>query len=151
MHRLQLLYLCAFLVACSSTTQPSTPPATASVMVRSITPAPEVPINANSIIDADIDYSITNFNPGSEYYLAPLFDSAEKDGGTFNEFQSVTDGIRIRNSAGSAHVHYPIGREWKTGKLTRPIRLHFYLMVRTAPSKTKVIGKSATVQFPAAV
>jgi hypothetical protein len=151
MKRLQLLSFCAVLVACSSTTVPSAPPSVASVTVRTITPAPEASINSNTVFDADIDYTITNFSPSTEYYLAPLFDSAQRVGGTFNEFHHVTDGIRIRDSAGSAHIHYPIAREWKTGKLTRPVRLHFYLMVRTGPNKTTIIGKSEIFQFSAGV
>jgi hypothetical protein len=104
-------------------------------------------VNSATVIDAEIGYAITNFNTNSEYYLAPLFDSSERAGSTFNEYDRLTDRMRVPTSSGTLRLRHPIVKEWRSGKLRKPIRVRFFLMVRTGPHSTKVIGKSETVEF----
>jgi len=135
-------------LACTSTgTAPADDQARASVTIASIHPSAGDPVNGSSVLEAQIDYSITGFNAGSEYYLAPLFDSTEGPGNTFNEYERLTDGIKITASSGSLHLRYPIAREWRNPKLAKPVRVRFFVMVRTGAHKTRVIGTSEIVQF----
>src|SRR5437879_1488204 len=129
-------------VACASTQAPAVPGSTASATIKAITPRAGAEIDARTVFEADIDYAIANFNSESEYYLAPLFDSTEGAGRTFNEFEHITDAWKLNQPSGTVHVRYPIAREWRNPSLARPVGLTFKVMVRTGAHSTKVIGET---------
>jgi len=138
-------------VSCASTSNSPTTPATATVTINRINPRAGETVDFASVIDAEVEYSITNFSPSAEYFIAPLFDSTEGRGHTFNEYVRISDAPRISVPSGVVRFRYPISKEWQNRKLAKPVRLTFYVMVRSGQHTTKVIGKSETVQFgPAA-
>jgi hypothetical protein len=142
----------ATLAACSTTQYPTeAQTSVAQVAVRSITPLPGADLNDTSVLHAEIEYTITSFDPTAQYYLAPLFDSTKGGGQTFNEFERLTDGWRLSKPSGSVQVIYAIAREFRSSQLARPIRVSFYVMVRTAAHKTLVIGRTEVQQFGPAV
>ena len=109
-------------------------------------------MDASTVIEAEIEYSIENFQPGSEYYLAPLFASNEGPGRTFNEFQRITDGRKLTQPSGTIHLEYPIAWELRSRLLARPIRLNFKIMcLETGPNTTKVIGETKSVEYASVV
>jgi hypothetical protein len=148
--RLVLPLLLAGSVACSSST--ITPPAHASAataVIKTITPGSNSALTASSLIEAEVEYNITNFSEASEYYLAPLFDSTKGGGATFNEFARLTDGWRLRQPHGLVQIRYRMDREWRNPELAKPVRLTFFVMVRTGQYSTRVIGKTEKVGFAA--
>jgi hypothetical protein len=140
------------LAACSTTHYPTEAQSSvAQVTVKSITPASGTDLTESSVLQAEIEYAITPFDTTAEYYLAPLFDSIKGSGQTFNEFERLTDGWRLAKPAGFVQLSYPIARELRSTQLARPVRISFYVMVRTAAHKTLVIGKTEAVRFGPAV
>src|ERR1019366_789840 len=119
----------------------------AQVTVKSITPTPGADLNERSTIRAQIEYTITPFDPGAEYYLAPLFDSTEGLGHTFNELERFTDGVRLTGASSALPFSYSVARELQSPRLARPIRVSFYVIVRTASHKSLVIGKTREMMF----
>ena len=123
----------------------------ATVSVVSLLPPQGEVMNGNTVIEAEIRYAIDGFRADAEYYLAPLFDSTAGEGRTFNKYDRVTDGQRITAPSGTLRIRYPIAREWSDGKLAKPVRVSFYIMLRTGERSAKVIGKTPGIQFGPAV
>ncbi|HWS73058.1 MAG TPA: hypothetical protein VN605_13145 [Thermoanaerobaculia bacterium] len=98
---------------------------------------------------AEISYSIEHYKPGVDYYVAPLFASTEGSGRTFNMFDRIADSPRISAAEGTVKVRYPVARELRSAQLARPVKLWFYVMERTGPGKTRVIGKTEAFEFRA--
>lgn len=95
--------------ACSTAPTAAAPSnAVAIVTIEAIMPPPGAEIGPKTVIEADIRYVIENFDPRSEYYLAPLFVSNEGSGMTFNEFRRITDGWKLTQPSGIVRVQYPI-------------------------------------------
>jgi hypothetical protein len=136
-----------FTVACSTTTAPPASSAVATATIKAITPPADTEVSSTAFIEADIEYVIENFDPRSEYYLAPLFASNEGPGRTFNEFQRITDGWKLSQPSGTVHVRYSIAREWRSPSLAKPVLMNFKIMVRTGTHGTKVIGETETVRY----
>lgn len=135
------------MVACSTATTPPASSAVAKAAIKSITPPANSEVASTASIEAEIEYSIENFDPRSEYYLAPLFASNEGPGRTFNEFQRFTDGWKLSKPAGTVHLRYPIAREWRSPSLARPVVMNFKILVRTGPHASKVIGETEVVVY----
>jgi hypothetical protein len=145
---LSVSILIGALIACSTNPYASDPKGSvAELSIRSIRPASGTTLVDASVLQAEIGYTITGFDAASEYYVAPLFDSNKGEGHTFNEFERLTDGWRVTTPSGSIQVSYPVGRELRSAQLARPVRVKFYVMVRTGAHKTAVIGKSETLEY----
>jgi len=117
------------------------------IVLRAVTPACGAVVNERSVIEADIEYEIAAFDPTDEYYLAPMFDSTNPPGSTFNKNNRVSDGLRVEQSSGKAHLRYPLNREWTSGKLARPVRVRFVLTKGASPQRAIILAKSTTITF----
>jgi len=121
--------------------------AIATAVIKAITPHSDTDVPSTAVIEADIEYEIANFDQRAEYYLAPLFDSNEGPGRSFNEFQRITDGWKLTKPSGTVYIRYPIAREWRSSLLATPVRVNFKIMVRTGAHSTKVIGETESVRY----
>ena len=136
------------LAGCASgVADPSAPPATATVELVSLYPAAGSPIGENTVLAAEIKYSIEHFQPAADYYLAPMFASTLRPGMTFNSFDRLSDGTRLTTASGTVAIHYRINREMRNSNLARPVRLWFFLMERTGAQTSHVIGQTAPTEY----
>jgi len=126
---------------------PSDPPAKAEVRLLSMSPPNGSDISNDTVLLAEIEYSIENFNPGVHYYVAPLFASTKGSGTTFNMLDRIADAPKISQPTGTLTVRYPISRELKSNNLQRPVTLWFYVMEQIGAGKTRVIGKTEQLTF----
>jgi len=136
----------AFSFACSSADLPARRSERAEVEVRSIDPAPGTQLTEASVLRAEIAYSITDFDPGAEYYLAAQFGTREP-GVTFNSLDRIRDSRRLTSARGTVTIAHPIAREWRSGRLTEPIRVWFYLMVMTGKGKSLAVGQTPVTEY----
>jgi hypothetical protein len=135
-------------LACSSApVPPSTSEAVATASIEKVTPPSGSIVTANQVIEAEIQYVIENFDPRTEYYLAPLFASNQGSGTAFNSFDRITDGWRLTQPSGRIRVRYPVAREWRSPMLAKPVRMNFKIMVRTGRNSTTVIGETEVVTY----
>ena len=119
---------------------------TAVVTILWISPAPPAVVTRDSVLLGDLHYAITNFQPGAQYYLAPLF--RHRDGQTtFNELPGFRDSNVLTSREGKVRIEYPIAREWDSGKLAQPIVVFFYVLQRTASHQANRIGKSSELSY----
>ena len=141
------LLIAFFLSGCATSAVQSNPQSTATVQIVSIVPPAGSTVNADTTLVAELDYAIENFDSSAHYYVTPQFDSTEGAGRTFNAFTGPTSGSRLRSASGRLRIAHPIRPEWSHPWLAKPVRVTFFVTLRTGPQRTKVIGKSETVRF----
>jgi hypothetical protein len=144
------LLLFALAHCASGIADPSQPPATASVELISISPAAGSTLDERSELVAEIQYSIANFKPSTDYYLAPLFAENGGAGKTFNKLDRIDQSTHLTSPSGIATIRYGVARELRSDKLARPVLVFFFLMERTGAHATRVIGSVGPFQYSAA-
>jgi len=145
---LLLLAASAVLRCASGVADAHRPEAIAHVELQSVTPEQGAELTKTTVVEVHIRYSIQNYEPKVNYYVAPLFASKEP-GITFNEFDRLTEGTPITRAEGTVTVRHAVARELRSPRLARPIKLWFYVMERTGPHTTRVIGKTEQLEFRA--
>jgi hypothetical protein len=99
------------------------------IQVKNVLPLPGYPIDADTVLRADIAYEIGEFDSGhATYVLVPKFESAVDANRTFNSLPHPSSGLQLTEASGVAHLVYPIRREWGSGKLAKPIHVRFFIM-----------------------
>lgn len=139
--------LCTVACASALNDQSAKPRSTAAVSVTELSPSSASRVNSETVLEAIVSFEISNFDSSRRYFLAPLFDSLDGSGHTFNALDGFADSTKISSPVGEVRVRYPITREWRSGKLARPIRVRFFLMEQTGAHRTTVIGQSAVIEF----
>jgi hypothetical protein len=143
-----LLVLCA---CASGTIDPRLPSAQASVEVTRVTPEPGATLTDDTVFSADVAYTIANFQHGADYYVAPLFASVKGERMTFNAFDRITEAPRLNSASGTLSFRYKVDRELRSPQLARPVRLWLYVMERTGPHTTRVIGQAGPYEYVTSV
>jgi len=136
---------------CASSTpraaDPTLPRAKAVVTAENVTPAPGSAVTDATVFSADVRYSIENFQPGTDYYIAPLFASNKGERHTFNALDRISEAPRITQPEGELALRYPIRRELRHTDLARPVRIWLYVMERTGEHTTQVIGMAGPYEY----
>src|SRR6185503_411986 len=114
-----------------------------------LSPDPGSALGRASVINASIHYSITDFDPADTYVLVPLFNTNKPDE-TFNELPGFRDGFAIASPNGDVELSYAIFKEWDSGRLAKPIVLHFVVLEITGKHKATSIAATPSVTFTAA-
>ncbi len=118
----------------------------ASLILRSINPAPGSSVSRDTVLDATLEYAIDSTKVGVDvYYIHPMFETAE--GGTFNAIDLLKDGARVLKPSGVIEFKYPILREFDDPRLVKPIKLHYYLMKRAAHHVVIPIAQTDAVAY----
>jgi hypothetical protein len=115
--------------------------------VSELSPSGTTRANSETVLEAIVSFEIANFDSSKRYFLAPLFDSREGSGHTFNALAQFADSTRVSSPSGEVKIRYPIAREWRSGRLAKPIRVRFFLTEQTGAHRTAVIGESAVIEF----
>jgi hypothetical protein len=136
-------------VACTTTTTTDSDaaPARATLTLVSISPAAGETIDERTVMTAEIQHEIENFQPGRVYYLMPQFDSVEGPGRTFNALDGMRNGVAIRAQSGTSLVRYPVKREFSSWRLARPVNLRFFLVEQTGRDRSRVIGSTEMISY----
>lgn len=110
----------------------------ATLSVNSVDPPAESKVSRDSVIKAELRYSISNFyEPGFRYFVMAAFQN--RAGGTFNTLDHPEQGVEIKKALGAVTITYPIAKEWDSPKLARPVTLSFLLVrVRGAEEPTVI-------------
>ena len=124
---------------------PFAPAAVAKVELVSITPVAGSTIGEDTEIVASVNYDITNFKPGVDYVVAPLF-AAKGTDATFSA-AGQSGSVLLKTARGSFDLRYPIAQEWRSERLRHPVRMWIYVMERSGPRSTRVIGRSPSIDY----
>ena len=125
---------------------PALPGAVARVELVKIEPAAGAVLTEDSVLVADIQYSIENFQPGVHYSVSPQFASSEGTGQTFR-VGDILQSTRITSPTGTLTLRHRVAPELRSSQLARPIKLWFYVMERTGEQRTRVIGMTEPVTY----
>jgi len=144
------LAIIALLLGCTTTpgvVDKSRPHATATITTGTVSPAAGSELTKATVFSAEVTWSIENFQPTADYYIAPVFASKEGDRTTFSMVNDFQDNYRIPANSGSATIRYPVARELESPQLARPIRIWLYVMERTSAHTTRVIGRAGPFEY----
>lgn len=125
---------------------PALPGAVARVELVKIEPAAGAILTQDTVLVADIRYSIENFQPDVHYYVSPQFASSEGQGHTFR-VGNILQSTRITAPAGRLTLRHPVAPELRSSQLARPIKLWFYVTERTGEQRSRVIGMTEPVTY----
>jgi hypothetical protein len=143
-----VLLLAALSAACASSDNRTATPSTAQVGVAGVSPAAGSALQQSSVLEATVDYTISNFHPKADaYYLVIAFEGA--NGKPFHDYERIADQPILGEAHGSLVVTHTLANAWADSRLKKPIRLWFEVVVRTGANDSAVIGRSAPVEYAA--
>jgi quercetin dioxygenase-like cupin family protein len=114
---------------------------TATVAVRSITPAAGSELTPSTTIEATVDYDIKNFKP-STYYLDFVFETT-----TPNRTFSAGPPRFVDRAAGTITLTQDLARAFGHPELKHPIRLRVYVHQQLTERSNHVAGLSDWIEF----
>ena len=125
---------------------PAQPGAVARIDLVKIEPAAGAALVQDTVLVADIHYSIENFQPRAHYYVAPQFASNDGVDQTFSAGH-LLQSTRITSPTGTLTLRHSVAHELRSPQLARPIKLWFYVMERTGEQRTRVIGMTEPITY----
>ena len=145
--RCRLIFgILVILVGCSTTAPKPRAHSTAEVTIGAITPPGSSQLLETSVLDATLAYRIDGFVPEPDrYYLTIQFE--KKGGGSFNHYHRFNDEPVLTTAEGAVHVRYEVANVWNDQRLKKPIRLSFYVVERTGPHDSLVIGQAGPIDY----
>lgn len=124
--------------------------ADATLTIKSFTPAAGTTVRSRTILRAEIEYRIDNFDPRATYVIAPFFDHVNGVE-TFNEIPASLDAKHLKEMSGVVKLTYPISREWASGYLAKPIKVVYRILEVTKAAEgghtIMGIGDSDTITY----
>ena len=138
------------LTACASGGTGAQSASTAEVVVTSITPAAASELQASSVIEATVQFTIERFKPkGDTYYLLTQFESTGGGSVESDSDRRLADHPILTAAKGSVVVTYPLARVWGNAKIRIPLKVSFCVLERVGPNDSVVIGRSGAIEYTA--
>ena len=127
-------------------TMSKTGPMRTALHLSSIMPAPGAPVNEKTLLLADLDYAVADFEPGHFKIMA--------------QFETITDGMTTdgsfrdypfpRSAAGKLHFCFPLSDVWNLPTIKRPLTVRFMLNRVYDSGMSEPIAKTGFFTFPSA-
>jgi quercetin dioxygenase-like cupin family protein len=127
--------------------------ATATVTVRSVTPAPGSAVTPSTTIKATVDYDIRNFKP-STYFLDFVFETT-----TPNRTIGIGRAIPgdrppvpprpdfVQNATGTITLTQDLARALLLPEIKHPVRMRVFVHEQVTESSNRVVGSSDWIEF----
>jgi hypothetical protein len=128
--------------------------ATATLRLRSITPAAGSVLDETSKINAVLEYAIEGFRPDT--YFVTMHFASTTPGQTFSIVRSVPAGSApdplprqktLASAQGTETITYAMTNTWGNPKMQRPVRVRFYLHELESPATSKVIAETDWIEY----
>ena len=122
-------------------------PATATLELLGVMPLSGERVSRDSVISADLGYSVTDFRRGDFFILwqAETVDPIRTTNGTFPHDQLPM----LQESMGTLRLSFPIYYVWDEPRVKRPFRIWFSVNRYTGPTTSTVIAQTSTVEYEA--
>lgn len=123
---------------------PETGPIRTAIHLTSISPQPGAPVSERTLLLADLDYSVEDFEPGHFKIMAQFETTTEgltTDGG-FRDYPFP------RSAAGKLHFCFPLSYVWNLPNIKRPLTFHFMLNRVYESGVSEPIAKTEFLTFP---
>jgi hypothetical protein len=152
---LQLTAIGPWEMQTSDISPPAGGAATATVVVRSITPAPGSELTQSTTLKAIVDYEIHNFHPAT-YYLGIVFETTtpNRTFGVGPAIKSIGDRPVapprpnfLETASGTVTLTQEMARVLMHSELKHPIRLRVFVHEQLTESSTHIAGVSDWIQF----
>jgi hypothetical protein len=125
---------------------PKTGPVRTAIHLSSITTQPGAPVGERTLLLADLDYSVEDFEPGHFKIMA--------------QFETITNGLTTdggfrdypfpRSAVGKLHFCFPLSYVWNLPNIKRPLTVHFMLNRVYESGVSEPIAKTDFFTFPSA-
>jgi len=104
-------------------------------------------VSRDSVISADLAYSVTGFRRGDFFILwqAETLDPTRTTNGTFPHDQLPV----LQESMGTLRFSFPIRHIWDESSVKRPFRIWFSVNRNTGPTTSRVIAQTSIVEYDA--
>jgi len=119
--------------------------ATATLELLDVMPLSGARVSRDSVISADLAYSVSGFRPGDFFILwqAETFDPTRTTNGTFPHDQLPM----LQDSMGTLHFSFPIQHIWDDSSVKRPFRIWFSVNRNTGLNQSVVISRTTAVDY----
>jgi hypothetical protein len=121
--------------------------ATATLQLLSVMPLSGEHVSRDSVISADLVYSVSGFRRGDFFILwqAETLDPTRTTNGTFPHDQLPV----LQESMGTVRFSFPIYHVWDEPRVKRPFRIWFSVNRYTGPTNSRVIAQTSTIEYDA--
>jgi hypothetical protein len=116
------------------------------IRLRSIAPAPGQTVVRETLLRANLDYSVAGFESG-EFRIITQFDTDTKEEGA-TEGDDVGDCVIVKPS-GRCEILFPMRSVWDEKAITRPFRVWFYLVRKMDERRWEVVAWTGPTLYPA--
>jgi hypothetical protein len=118
-----------------------------SLLLVRISPAPGTTVMRDSVVTAVLRYSVRGFRRGA---FAVVTQVATVDAaGATNASHAPTANPVLLLPSGTLTLRFPLATAWDDSDVARPLRLWFALTRIGLPSGSRVLAKTAVVEWPA--
>jgi hypothetical protein len=121
--------------------------ATASLELVGVTPLAGEQVSKDSIVVADLSYSVTGFSAG-QFLIMAQAETTDPATTTDGSFPSSEYRV-LEADSGRVSFSFPIRHVWDEARVKRPLRIWFYVnqLKSLNPRVSRVIGKAGPVEY----
>ncbi len=131
---------------CASSRNPApAAEAKSTLTLSSVTPAAGGFLSEDSVVEADLAYSIGGFDARSEYLVMAQVERSQ--GGTTDGTFPRSSYPIIKSATGRLRFSFPVRHVWHRPEMKRPLVVWFYLNRRTSPRESVVIAMAGPVRY----
>ncbi len=122
------------------------PKSEGSIELVSLTPEAGSSVDRESIITAQLRFTIDNFKFKKDRYQVSInFQDRDSRAATFSK--GPGDMIMLEEASGTITLVYQLDRVWDDPRLRKPLVVYFYLHERTGKRETVVLDSTGEIQF----
>lgn len=120
-------------------------PLTDTLDVLGVVPAKGEPVSRDSVIVAQLGYSVTNFRDGQFFVMPQL---ATRHSAATRSGRTPAEGFPVlKNAAGTLSFSLPLADVWDDPDIRRPFRIWFYLNESAGPQQSRVVAKTGPIEY----
>ena len=104
-------------------------------------PPLDKPLNPDLTVVSTLRYSIRPFREG-QFFITPQFDKTPPGTTTDSSPLRQRDYPSLKTASGEVEVVHWLGYPWADPRVTRPLRLRYYLHRRTGPGSSEAFART---------
>ncbi len=135
--------------ACATHNVPtaSIPAASSTLEVVSVTPAKGTAVAKETVVVAELAYSVSNFEKRRFFVMAQL--ATDNPLRTTGGRTPLAPYVELADAKGRLSLAFPIASVWDLPEVKKPFRMWFYLTQDTGPKRNLVVAKTAPIDYVA--
>jgi hypothetical protein len=143
----KIIAITAYALSCVYSTGYTGPAeATGSTLtVGSVSPAANTPITVKTVLVADLEYSVEDFQPGA-YFVMVQVDTKKEHITTDGQYPNSSYPI-LTEPHGKLRFSFPVKYVWWSPNVKHPLNVHFYLNKKTDSKHSRIVAKAGPIAY----